>query len=239
MMERKDMTVIEPTEPFINLYYNGPERRSDRNLHAETAVKPWRLQSIVKLMLANVLTPYAFSKNMAYYLDDRFDAVNTKTLLQSGINTFIIRDPRAALPSHYKEDHDFNKEEAGYVHLRKLFDIVTGQLGQPPIVIDGDNFCRQPEVMMRAFCQAVGIPYDSGAMTWEAGQVKSFDGYAGWTEAVEASKGFLKPPDEFPDLAKYPPHIAQWTELFRKDYEYLLQYEIKPVTDVQPKPPGG
>src|SRR5262245_29534304 len=80
MMQRADMTVI--SEPLINLYYNGPERRSDRNLHQDVAEKPWRLRSIVRLMMAEVTTPYVFSKNMAYYLAGRMDAKSVLALLR-------------------------------------------------------------------------------------------------------------------------------------------------------------
>ena len=239
-MQRKDTTVIEPTEPLINLYYNGPERRSDRNLHEETASKPWRLRSIVRLMLQQTTTPYVFSKNMAYYLAGRMDAKNTYDLLVKGTNTFIIRDPRAALPSHYKQDPKFDWEESGYSKLRGLFHAVTESLGQPPIVIDGDVFCRNPDTMMQKYCNAVGIPFDPESMSWKAGQVPSFDGYGGWTEAAEQSTGFQRPPDELPDLQKYPDSLRRMAERCRRHYEHLLNYAMQPDLAAQtPKNPPG
>ncbi len=225
MMQRKDTTVI--SEPLINLYYNGPERRSDRNLHADVAEQPWKLQDIVKLMLANVLKPHVFSKNMGYYLAGRMNAKSTRRLLEHGVNSFIIRDPRAALPSHFKEDSDFNIEEAGYAKLRTLFDIVTNEIGQQPVIVDGDTFCREPSVMMRKYCEAIGIPFDESSLRWESKQVPEFDGYANWTEAAERSTGFVKPPEKLPDLGKLPPRIAEMSEQCRKHYEYLLQYAIQ------------
>ena len=227
MMKRQDMTVVEPTEPFINLYYNGPERRSDRNLHEDTASRPWRLRSIVKLMLQKTLTPYVFSKNMGYYLSGRMRAKSTDDLLRKGVNTFIIRDPFAALPSHYKQDDNFNKEEAGYAKLRHLFEVVTQEIGQRPIVVDGDEFCSDSEAMMKKYCMAVGIPFDAESMHWESGQVKAFDGYAGWTDVAEKSTGFQKPPDELPSLSEFPPWVGQMAEKCRKHYEYLLKFAIQ------------
>ncbi len=237
MMQRKDTTVIEPTEPLINLYYNGPERRSDRNLHADTVSKPWRLRSIVRLMLAEVTTPNVFSKNMAYYLSGRFDAKNTADLLFGGINTFIIRDPRAALPSHYRQDSNFNREEAGYAKLRRLFDIVRHSVQKQIVVLDGDAFCRAQDAMMRLYCEAVGIPFDPSTLTWEAGQVKAFDGYAGWTEAAENSTGFQPPPEKLPDLSQYPPWVGKLAEKCREHYEYLLSFALKPGTPVNTESP--
>jgi hypothetical protein len=228
MMERKDMTVIEPSEPFINLYYNGPERRSNRNLHANTAQEPARLVEIVRLMLQNVMTPYVFSKNMAFYLSERFRAVSTRRLLEGGVNSFLIRDPRAALPSHFKQDHDFTMEEAGYGRLRQLFKLVTGSVGQKPIVIDGDDFCRAPERMMQKYCAAVEIPFDPTSMKWKAGQIPQFDGYGAWTENAEASTGFVPPPKELPDLVTLPPHIIKLIEKCRGHYEFLKQFAIRP-----------
>jgi hypothetical protein len=238
MMQRKDMTVIEPTEPFINLYYNGPERRSDRNLHAETASKPWRLRTIVRLMMQKVMTPYVFSKNMAYYLTDRFDTKAVADLLYGGVNTFIIRDPRAALPSHYHQDPNFNREEAGYGKLRRLFDIISQSLQEIPLVIDGDAFCRTPESQMQRYCLAVGIPYDPQSMHWESEQVKAFDGYGGWTEAAENSTGFQRPPEKLPDLGQYPHWVKNMIDKCRNHYEYLLQFAIKQNgTDLHDGPP--
>lgn len=228
MMERKDTTVIEPTEPFINLYYNGPERRSNRNLHAETASRPWRLRSIIRLMLQNVTTPYVFSKNMAYYLSGRFDAKSTRALLEGGVNTFIIRDPQAALPSHFKQDSDFNREEAGYSRLRRLFDMVTREMQQRPIVIDGDLLCREPKRMMQQYCAAIGIPFDPASLQWKAGQVKAFDGYGQWTDVAENSTGFQAPPEKLPDLFEFPQHVREIAKKCRKHYEYLLDHAIRP-----------
>ncbi len=243
MMERKDMHVVEPTEPFINLYYNGPEKRSGRNLHQDVASEPNTLRGIGKLMMepipahASPDKKYVFSKNMAYYLADRMKTKTMEMLFGAGTNAFIVRHPQAALASHFKQDPDFTWEEAGYQDLREMFDIVSSDFHQAAPVIDGDEFCRAPILMMRKLCTALGIPFDEKSMQWEAGQVKSFDGYGSWTEVAENSKGFIAPPEKLPDISSLPLTVGKMVERARKHYDYVMQFALRPDTPDTAKAP--
>lgn len=47
----------------------------------------------------------------------------------------------------------FDEAETGYADMTRLFDLVTGKLGQPPVVLDADEIVAAPEQLLRAFCQ--------------------------------------------------------------------------------------
>ncbi|CAO2656559.1 Nn.00g053620.m01.CDS01 [Neocucurbitaria sp. VM-36] len=106
--------------------------------------------------------------------------------------TFLIRNPRQAIPSHVKCTippladatgfHGFLPSEAGYNELRQLFDYLrqekiigpstTGDVNgitkdQVKItVIDADDLLDNPEGIFEAFCKNVGVDFTPDMMTW-------------------------------------------------------------------------
>lgn len=96
------------------------------------------------------------------------------SFLQTWTNTFIIRDPREQLPSLvaqlrrvYKDPKDYSLlHETGVGPLHRLFHFVTDVLEQEPIVVDSGDLRRNPEGTLRAYCEAVGIEFEEGMLSW-------------------------------------------------------------------------
>ncbi len=64
---------------------------------------------------------------------------------------------------------DFDELEVGFPEQRALFDLLTALNGAPPPVIYSDDMLEDPEAIIAAFCDAVGIPFIPEAMTWDPG----------------------------------------------------------------------
>lgn len=192
-LQREDVEVEH--EPFTGPYYFGPERTSDRYLSSDP--EPHQTYGVVA---AGLLRPLGqgkrlFIKDMAYALDrDRLPP----GFLSRFQHTFLIRHPRLAVQSLYRMsvntaqtgwDH-FDPDEAGYTQLDALVRWVTEDLGQPVTVVDASTLVARPEATLRAYCAAVGLPFDQRMLSWEPGPISSFDTWAGWHDEVLRSTGF-------------------------------------------------
>ena len=58
--------------------------------------------------------------------------------------------------------------EAGYAELYQLFEVSKAFLGKVPPVIDSDDLVSKPEATVKAYCNAVGIPFLPQALKWES-----------------------------------------------------------------------
>ncbi len=210
-VEREDAHVLH--EPFSHAYYHGPERLSGR-FEGDAPKPEHSYEAVVAEVAAPCEAPILFVKDMAYQarpLDDPdFYAGLT--------NTFLIRDPAEALLSLHRIWPDFTIEEAGFVEQAQLFDLVTGPLEQPAVVVDATDFRTDPQGIMAAYCEAVAIPHHADALRWRPGPVEIWQGWSGWHEAAERSAG-IAPPAAAPD--ELPERVAAMVELCQPHYERL------------------
>jgi hypothetical protein len=133
-----------------------------------------------------------FFKDMAYlalpYLSEGF--------LRSCVNTFIIRDPRLTLRSRKKLRSEIGEFEFGFTALWTLWNRVVGDLGQKPVVIDGEQLRMAPTRVLAAYCAAVGLAYQPKMSSWQAEplrpwQAHEMDAQSRWHRTLETSTGFV------------------------------------------------
>jgi hypothetical protein len=188
MIERGDHVVFD--EPFSRHYYFGPDKVSDRF----AAVLP---RSRVGEILADLDRAAArapvFVKDMAYHVA----SAASPQLLSRWVNTFLIRDPAHVLPSLARMWPDFTEEETGYEAVARLVELAEAA-GQDPVIVDSDDLCRDPDHIVGAYCERVGIPFVADALTWEAGMRPEWTLWADWYEATARSTGFSRPPTASP-----------------------------------------
>lgn len=216
-IEREDTLVLH--EPFSHAYYHGPERRSARFAGQEPDAEH-APGAIVERTLEVADVPILFLKDMAY---QALPFVQPDFFRQL-TNTFLIRHPREALVSLHRKWPDVGEEEAGYAAQARLFELVTGELGQAAIVVDATDFRRRPEPVMRAYCEAIGVPFFEGAMTWESGPVDAFEPWSDWHREVEASTG-IEPPKE-PTQERLPAGLERLIGLALPHYERLWSHRL-------------
>jgi sulfate adenylyltransferase len=204
-VERDDFEVLH--EPFSAAYYYGEDRISDRFVDAEP-----KAEYGYQRVLEDVLRPRekrVFVKDMAYH---------AKALLGPGfasrfVNTFIVRDPKYVLVSLYKMWPDFTLEETGYEDLYRLFRYAT-DAGEDVAVVDAMTFSENPAGVLAAYCEHLEVPFRSGSLSWESGDVSGWDNWEGWHEEAERSTGIKPAERRDPEL---PPELEA-------AYEHCLPY---------------
>lgn len=190
-LERNDTIVFH--EPFFSACYYSEQRITRRPLPLDISSEK-RAQNYpqtMKLLLQDDKKPISFFKDMAFYSNE-YLMKNCPEFFSQVINTFIIRDPRNTLISHYNISPDIEKyqEEMGFKEQLALFKYVTEILKQPAIVVDAALFCKNPHSVVKQYCKMVDIAFDASSVQWEMG--KKFAQWADWGDwhsDVENSQG--------------------------------------------------
>ena len=189
MIERGDHLVLD--EPWSRAYYFGPDRRSDR---FELTFPESTYSAVEAGVLAAGVDAPVFVKDMAYHAAPRI----TDDALAAMTHTFLIRDPLAALSSLHRRWPDFTDDEAGYDAQRTLFDRVIAVTGEVPAVIDSDALVADPERVVAAWCEQVGIDHQPESLHWAAGMRPEWQLWHDWYENAAASTGFAAPAGRAP-----------------------------------------
>ncbi|MGI9577854.1 MAG: sulfotransferase family protein [Microthrixaceae bacterium] len=207
MIERGDHTVLD--EPFSERYYFSSERMSDRYPDKETS-------STAEAVLDRIYTAAAerpvFVKDMAYHVGDLIEP----GFLAGFTNTFLVREPTAALSSLERMWPDFTDEEAGYEALGHAFDLSGGA------VLESDDLATDPPGLIRAWCEAVGIDFDPDALTWEPGMVAEWVHWREWYEGVAQSSGFVAPTAAGADSGPPSARLSELLPVARSAHERMV-----------------
>src|ERR671932_1825126 len=147
-VERGDFQVFH--EPFSTSYYYSTERRSDR-FAGEEPKEEYGYTKVLAQILAPSEKP-VFIKDMAYHVA----GFTSPEFAATFRNTFIIREPRYVLASLHKMWPDFTFEEGGYEELHRLFGYALEE-DQEPVVVDSSDLSENPEGIMAAYCEKLGI----------------------------------------------------------------------------------
>ena len=216
---RGDFTVIN--EPYSAIYYYGPNRRNTR-YHAEPPSDDHDPIKILAKMHAAAAESPVFFKDMAYHVRDLLSA----DFLAPFTNTVLIRDPRRSIPSLYKRLPDFTLEETGFESLARLVEFATDRDGQPPPVIDGRALRQKPAPVARAWCDAVGIPFEPDSLTWSEGNEDHWDRWTEWFDDAANSQGFIPPEPGLDHETLAIPKVAEAVAHCLQYYESLSQHLI-------------
>jgi hypothetical protein len=106
-----------------------------------------------------------FLKDMPYHCLDHL--LGDHDFLKQLTHTFLIRDPARTIPSHYALDPEVTLEEIGCEAQQRLFSAVAKLTGSPPVVIAAEDLQRDAGAVVKAYCQAVNIPFVPEALRWQ------------------------------------------------------------------------
>lgn len=179
MAERGDFLIVH--EPFSQATDFGEVRVGDRLVRSEGAV----IRELTRLGHQGRDVFFKDTTDFRYpgLLADR-------EFLRRLSHMFIIRDPAAAIASHYRLNPDLGRDEIGFAWLHEIFQVVRAATGTVPLVIDADELVADPAAMIRACCDRLGIPFLPGALRWEPGMDERWRRTARWHASVSASSGF-------------------------------------------------
>ena len=218
MVERGDHQVFD--EPFSARYYFSSERRSERytdHLPASDA------ESIVVALREAAREGPVFAKEMAY----QASGLLTEELMGGFVNTFLVREPRAAVASFARKWPDLTEEEAGYGRLAEAYDVAAQVATGPPPVIESDDLARDPAGVIASWCAAVGIEFLPDALTWEPGMIEQWVRWREWYEGVAESTGF-RPPSSTPEPPLDDPRLTAIIDRARPVYDDLAARRLIP-----------
>ena len=151
-----------------------------------------------------------------------------REFLREATHTFMIRDPRAAIASHYRLNPELGRDEVGFARLYEIYAAVADATGTEPVVIDGDDLVAAPEPIVQAYCARVGIPYVLEALQWEPTVLPSWRRTARWHTSVSESSGFeRRDADDAVDV-EADPRLRAYLRFHRPFYEKLRAHRLRP-----------
>ncbi len=123
-----------------------------------------------------------YQKHMAHHLLDHID----RGWLERLTHVLLIREPREMLTSLIKLTPEPTLADTGLPQQVELLERLD-----TAAVIDARDVLADPPAMLRALCDAVGLPFSEAMLSWPAGR-RAADGVWArhWYGAVEASTGF-------------------------------------------------
>lgn len=221
-MERGDFQVFH--EEFAYVYYMH-EKRAEIPHKNEDLSHPRTYGEIRDLMEGARVDGPVFHKDFPYHVLDHL--LKDPDYLRGQVNTFLIRDPEEAVPSHLSVHPGLGRDALGYRQLVALFDVVRELTGTTPVVINARDLTENSANTMSAYCEAVEIPFLAESLKWNPGQKAQWKTWQGWHTDVASSSGFAVPAGRWKldeaDIARARAFIDEC----RPHYEYLDSFCLK------------
>lgn len=215
MRQRGDHSVHD--EPFGMSYYYSEERRDTIRYPDAEPDSQYNFDTVLDKLKKERKKQPVFIKDLSYQV---MPAVNEE-FLSHFENSFLIRHPRKVLPSLFSHWPDFTLEETGYAELNRIFETVKEIAGKVPAFIDSDDLVQKPEATVKAYCQAVDIPFVKDSLKWKPEiqpEINQWEG--GWHHYTQSSQGFKERKTK--DYANIEDH-----EHLKQAYDYCLPYYQK------------
>lgn len=226
MRQRGDFACFH--EPWNETYYYGEDRRSDRD-RAVAARPGHTFASTWKEIAARAESGPVFVKDFVYSVEHDLDDDKVARL----DHTFLIRDPRRVLQGMAEHWPDCTWEEVGFESLHRLFHRIAERDGKAPPVMSSADLLDDPEGTARAYCSAVGIEFDSAALSWDPGdrtEVSWYgEGTGPWHDTLRASSGISKPTTTYPPLEENH-RLLEMYERSLPLFEDLLAHTFDPMS---------
>lgn len=222
MLERSDLLALH--EPLEGLVYIGPIEVASH--HFETP------QSLIQWLVDGATIPVFLKETCAGPVVEL--VCSEQRFLAQARHAFLIRRPEEIAASFFALEGDMRIYDTGIEALYQLYIAVQDAGGHPPIVIDSDDLVTQPEATMRAYCTAVGLPFDADALNWEAGVQPEWQRTARWHEDASASTTFFQPTRPDRHSLESHPEVVRFAEHHRPFYERLRANRLR--IDREPGP---
>ena len=150
--------------------------------------------------------------------------------------TCMFRHPFKTMTSMLKvmsnqEDPGFKTiqpEEGRFEHIWKLYQHVIEQIDPQAIIIDADDFIRDPEAILKKYCSHYGLEFCDSMLNWEGDNFNEEIECWGtvWFGDLMSTKTIRKDPD-VADMLSEPPDMSHFSEDIRKIVEEDLIYYKK------------
>jgi hypothetical protein len=141
-------------------------------------------------------------------------------------HAFLIREPERMVASYLRKRETAEMVDLGLERQAEFFEREADRLGHVPPVIDANDILDNPEGVLSALCDRLGIGWDPAMLRWPAGP-RATDGVWAphWYGAVETSTGFGPPETDHVELPDDAQHVA---DRCRPYYERLAGHRLSP-----------
>ena len=171
------------------------------------------------LILGDQSRPVAFFKHMTHHvlnLDPGF--------LSRTVNVLLTRDPLDMLPSFATQIENLSLRDVGYKSHTELLSQLKS-IGQDPPVLDSKQILLNPKKVLGELCDRIGIPFDEGMLSWEAGARPEDGSWAKyWYKSVHQTTGFGS---YIPKSEPFPESLKPLLEECKPYYAQLSSVAIK------------
>jgi hypothetical protein len=220
MMERGDLNVVH--EPFSYFVEDGQFDMAEQ--------RAFSMSQLLDLLLAsNETGKRVFFKDTSDY---RYPSLLAdERLYHRVVNTFMIREPRAAIASHHAMNPDATLDEIGFEYLHTIFEAVWAETGEIPLVIDGDDLVADPEGTVRAYCDRVGLPFIASALQWQPSKPDAQSAWqrtARWHQEVDNSSGLVATARKPRVDIDADPRLLSLVEHHKPFYDILYGHRLAP-----------
>ncbi|TCO60861.1 sulfotransferase family protein [Actinocrispum wychmicini] len=213
MAERGDVSTVH--EPLLHLTETG-----EAKLPGDIVVRDEH--DLLARLVSLGRTQHVFVKEVLdypyQYLFDHPDELAELT------HTFIVRDPRQTIASHYAMKNTVTSPEIGYERLYELFELVRAASGREPFVLRAESLVTDAEQVVRAYCDHVGLPFKAEALQWRPGHRPEWERHQDWHADVSRSNGFHDRRNEYVDTVDNNPVLRGFYEHHLPFYERLVAH---------------
>jgi len=142
-------------------------------------------------------------------------------------HAFLLRNPTDMLRSLCKKVERVRIEDTGLPQQLEIFEQLTLERGCTPAVIDADDLLADPQGVLQALCNAIGITFDTAMLHWPAG-CRTTDGIWAkyWYDTVERSTSFVRWPNTHTPL---PAPLAALEREAKLLYQTMHRHRLGPV----------
>jgi hypothetical protein len=177
MLERGDHEVFH--EPFSSIVVRGWTIVGDQTATSH--------DELLKLLEERASDHPVFVKETTEY-----DYLTTggDRIPEVGRHTFIIRDPRRVIPSHYAMNPDMVCDEIGYGNQVELARRVREVTGVRPYVVEAEALVTDARGTVERYCRHAGIPFLESSLSWRPGDQKVWSRTSQWHRDAAGSSRF-------------------------------------------------
>jgi len=161
-----------------------------------------------------------YQKHMAHHILPKLDTDWIKNMK----NCILVRHPSDVILSYLKKNEINSIQQLGYLQQINIYEILSKEIGTPPIIIDAQDLLQEPRKMLIKICEKLRIKFDEKMLSWPKGPRKT-DGIWGqhWYKQVEFSTGF-KPYVKTNRIIPYEYEVLHYECM--KYYDFLYQNRI-------------
>jgi len=179
MLERGDHEVFH--EPFSSIVVRGWTVVGEQTATSH--------DELLKLLEERAREHPVFVKETTEY---DYLANGGDRIPEVGRHTFIIRDPRRVIPSHYAMNPDMVCDEIGYGHQMEMARQVRAVTGVRPHVVEAEDLLDNTRETVARYCEYAGIPFLPSSLTWQPGDQQVWSRTSPWHRDAAGSSAFQR-----------------------------------------------